>query len=80
VLEGVEGRVKVFFRDFNDPEQVVAFDAFGISGEFVLNFLFGFFRKALLEQGLRFLEPGIDFWSGRPVLNWSLCVYISRKG
>src|SRR5882762_1702576 len=50
VLEGVECVDKIFLAGEDDAEQVVAFNAFGILSELCLDFLFGFFQSALLEE------------------------------
>jgi len=55
------GTGKILLGNADDAEEVVAFDAFGISGEFRLNLLRGFVEAALLEQGLRLLKARIDF-------------------
>ena len=50
MLEGVECVGKIFLTGENDAEQVVAFNAFGVLSELCLDFLFGFFQAALLEE------------------------------
>ena len=61
VLECVQRAGEVFLGNADDAEEVEAFDAFGILGEFGLNLLARFVEAALLEQGLRFLKARIDF-------------------
>ena len=46
----------VLFAGVNDPQQVVALDAGGISLQLFFGFLFGFLDRALLEQCFRFGE------------------------